>query len=252
MSYGLPRIGLTTYRERAVFGVWDETTDLLPATYADSVHVARGVPMLLPPAAAFGDVHASAEAALDGVHGLVLTGGADVDPGRYDAKRDRHTGSERPDRDSWEIALVAAALRRDLPLLGVCRGMQVLAVALGGTLTQHLPDLVGNSSHRPIVGTHGRHGVRLAEGSRIAGILGAVADVATYHHQSVDQLPDTVVANGWTDDGTVEAFEVCDATWAMGVQWHPEVHDGEALFNAFVDASASWRDAQSSHAAVIR
>jgi putative glutamine amidotransferase len=245
MPNRLPLIGLTTYRERAVFGVWDETADLLPTTYADAIHAAGGVPMLLPPAAAFGDLHASAEAAVHGLHGLVLTGGADVDPARYDAERDSHTGPERPDRDSWEIALVAAALRRDMPLLGVCRGMQVLAVALGGTLTQHLPDVVGDESHRPIVGVHGRHDVRLAEGSRIATILGPTADVATYHHQSVDRLPETIVANGWTRDGTVEAFEVCDQSWAIGVQWHPEVHNGSSLFRAFVEASASWGDAGS-------
>jgi putative glutamine amidotransferase len=238
-----PRIGLTTYREQAAFGVWSETADLLPTTYADAIVAAGGAPMLLPPAAVAGDVEAAADAVLDGLHGLVLTGGADVDPARYDAKRDDHTGPERADRDGWEIALVAAAMRRDLPLLGVCRGMQVLAVALGGTLVQHLPDAVGNDSHNPTVGVHGRHEVRLADGSRIADWLGAQTEVATYHHQSVDRLPNAVVANGWAEDGTVEAFEVCDTTWTIGVQWHPEVYDGLPLFSAFVKASRAWRDA---------
>jgi putative glutamine amidotransferase len=238
-----PRIGLTTYREPAAFGVWDETADLLPITYADALRAAGGAPMLLPPAAGNGDVAVIADAVLDGLHGLVLTGGADVDPARYDAPREAETGAERSDRDEWEIALVAGALHRDLPLLGVCRGMQVLAVALGGTLTQHLPDVVGNESHRPVIGRHGRHDVRLEHGSRLAAILGAHTEVATYHHQGVDQLPDGVVAEGWAQDGTVEAFEVCDKTWSVGVQWHPEVHNGLALFTAFVDASAEWRDA---------
>jgi gamma-glutamyl-gamma-aminobutyrate hydrolase PuuD len=245
MTVPLPRIGLTTYREPAAFGVWNEPADLLPITYADAIVAAGGAPMMLPPAAAVGDLNAVAEAVLDGLHGLVLTGGADVDPSRYDAPRDEHTGPERADRDGWEIALVRAAMARDLPLLGVCRGMQVLAVALGGTLVQHLPDAVGNDSHSPTVGIHGRHEVRLADGSRIADWLGRQTEVATYHHQSVDRLPESVVANGWAEDGTVEAFEVCDTTWTIGVQWHPEVYDGLPLFNAFVDASRNWRAAHS-------
>jgi putative glutamine amidotransferase len=247
MSDRLPRIGLTTYRERAVFGVWDEAADLLPAMYADAIHAAGGAPMLLPPAATGSDLEAVADSVLDGLHGLVLSGGADVDPATYGAERDCHTGPARADRDTWELALVGAALRRDMPLLGVCRGMQILAVALGGTLTQHLPDRVGDESHRPIIGEHGRHDVRLADGSRIAAVLGPRTAVATYHHQSVERLPEAAVANGWTDDGTIEAFEVCDATWAIGVQWHPEVHDGLALFTAFVEASASWRDSLRHH-----
>jgi putative glutamine amidotransferase len=237
-----PRIGLTTYREHAVFGVWSEPADVLQATYSDAVRAAGGAPMLLPPAAGDSDLSVVSEAVLDGLHGLVLTGGADVDPTRYDAPRGEQTGPERSDRDAWEIALVAAALRRDLPLLGVCRGMQVLAIALGGTLLQHLPDRVGNDSHSPTVGVHGRHEVRLAEGSRIADWLGSRADVATYHHQAVDRLPDAVSATGWADDGTVEAFEVCDTTWAIGVQWHPEVYDGLPLFKAFVQASREFAD----------
>jgi putative glutamine amidotransferase len=231
-----PRIGLTTYREQAVFGVWDETADLLPTTYADAIQAAGGVALLLPPAGADGDLEAAAESVLDGLHGLVLSGGADVDPERYEARREEETGPARPDRDAWEIALVGAALSRDLPLLGVCRGMQVLAVALGGSLTQHLPDIVGNESHRPVIGEHGRHGVRIAETGRLNKILGDRTEVATYHHQAVDRLPDGVVAAGWADDGTVEAFEVCAKPWAIGVQWHPEVHDGLALFTAFVEA----------------
>jgi putative glutamine amidotransferase len=240
-----PRVGLTTYREPAAFGVWNEPADLLPTTYADAVAGAGGVPMLLPPATAGSDIEPAACAALDGLHGLVLTGGADVDPACYDAPRDEHTGPERSDRDAWEIALVGAALRLDLPLLGVCRGMQVLAVALGGTLIQHLPDSIGNESHRPTVGAHGRHEVRLADGSRIADWLGTRTDVATYHHQSVDRLPSSVVANGWAGDGTIESFEVCDTTWTIGVQWHPEVHNGLPLFSAFVDACRCWRRAPS-------
>jgi putative glutamine amidotransferase len=239
-----PRVGLTTYREPASWGVWSEPADLLPATYADAIRGAGGVPILLPPATGVGaEARAAAESVVDGLHGLVLSGGADIDPTRYDAPRDQHTGPERADRDGWEIALVQAALRRDLPLLGVCRGMQVLAVALGGTLTQHLPDAVGNQTHQPTVGVHGRHVVQLAAGSRIAEWLGDRAEVATYHHQSVDRLPAEATANGWAEDGTVEAFELRDQTWTVGVQWHPEVYDGAPLFAAFVAACQAWRGA---------
>jgi gamma-glutamyl-gamma-aminobutyrate hydrolase PuuD len=248
MSTPPPRIGLTTYREQAVFGVWDETADLLPTTYADAIHAAGGAPMLLPPASTGEDgstdaLEAMADAVLDGLHGVVLTGGADVDPATYGAEREEETGPARSDRDGWEIALARSALRRDQPLLGVCRGMQVLAVALGGTLIQHLPEVVGDDSHRPVIGRHGRHDVRLEPGSRLAAILGGRTEVATYHHQAVDSLPSGVVSEGWSEDGTVEAFEVCDKAWAIGVQWHPEVYNGLPLFAAFVQASAEWRDA---------
>jgi putative glutamine amidotransferase len=247
-----PRIGVTTYREDAVFGVWNEPADLLPTMYADAVIAAGGAPLLLPPVDDGPQLHQLVEAVLCGVDGLLLSGGADVDPARYDAARDDETGPARPDRDAWELDLVRCALAQDMPVLGVCRGMQVLAVALGGTLTQHLPDVVGNESHRPVVGVHGRHEVILADGSRLAGIIGDRTEVATYHHQSVDRLPDTVEASGWTEDGTVEAFEVCDASWAIGVQWHPEVHDGMSLFRAFVNASTAWGQAHAADRRVVR
>jgi putative glutamine amidotransferase len=230
---------LTTYRETAAWGVWNEPADLLPASYANAVALAGAVPMLLPPTG----VEDGASAALHGLHGLVLSGGADIDPSRYDATREEHTGPERADRDSWEIELVRAAFAMDVPVLGVCRGMQVLAVALGGTLTQHLPDVVRNTLHQPVVGEHGRHDVTVADGSKLKGILGATSSVPTYHHQAVDRLPDGVVATAWAQDETVEAFEVCDRTWAVGVQWHPEVQDGAALFAAFVAAARDWRAA---------
>lgn len=228
----LPRIGLTTYREQSAFGVWNERADVLPVTYADSVAHAGGVPMLLPPAGE--EFDSAAGSVLAGLDGLILTGGADVDPARYGADRDPATGPARPDRDGWEMALANEALRRDLPLLGVCRGMQVLAVVLGGELTQHLPDVVGNATHQPVIGKHGRHDVRTEPGSKLATIIGDRADVATYHHQSVASLPKRLRACGWAEDGTVEAYEVCDTTWAIGVQWHPEVDDGTDLFRAFV------------------
>lgn len=226
-----PRIGLTTYREPARWGVWDEPADLLPAAYADAVRSAGGVALLLPPGPP-----EQAEPALDGVHGLLLAGGADVDPARYGAPADPHTGAPRTDRDEWELALVRAALTRDLPILAVCRGMQLLNVALGGDLVQHLPDAVGTDLHCPIVGEHGRHAVRLDDG-RLGAVLGPRVDVATYHHQGLGRLGDGLVATGWAvDDDLVEAVERPASTWVVGVQWHPEAYQGEALFRAFVAA----------------
>jgi gamma-glutamyl-gamma-aminobutyrate hydrolase PuuD len=226
-----PRIGATTYREPARWGVWDEPADLLPAAYANAIEAAGGVPLLLPPVAAD---HAGD--ALDAVHGLLLAGGADVAPERYGVPRNAKTGPERKDRDEWEIALVHAALARDLPLLAVCRGMQVLNVALGGDLIQHLPDEVGSDLHCPVVGAHGRHPVEIATDSALAAIVGSRTEIATYHHQAVRTLGAGLIATAWAADGIVEAVQLRGRSWVHGVQWHPEAHDGHALFAAFVAA----------------
>jgi putative glutamine amidotransferase len=238
MINSAPRIGLTTYREPARWGEWNEPADLLPALYTGAVQAAGAVALLLPPGPA-----EQAGAALDGVDGLLVAGGADVDPARYGADRDPRTGGARADRDEWELALVHEALDRDLPLLAVCRGMQVLNTALGGTLIQHLPDLVGTDLHAPIVGGHGRHDVRLEAGSRLAGLYGERAEIATHHHQAVDRLGAGLVACGWADDGIVEAVHLPGATWVVGVQWHPEVCGGAPLFGALGAAAVHYRTA---------
>lgn len=226
-----PRIGVTTYREPASWTVWREVpADLLPTTYADSVIAAGGVPLLLPPAPA-----ELAAAVLDGLDALVLAGGADVDPALYGAVAHPATGLPRRDRDGWESALAREALARDLPILAICRGMQVLNVAMGGTLIQHLPDAVGSEDHGPTLGAMARHEVRLT--SRLADLYGPRVEVATHHHQAVDRLADGWVATAWHDDGTIEAAELPGQTWAVAVQWHPEEHDGGPLFEAFVEAA---------------
>lgn len=236
-----PRVGITTYREGAVWGVWGQAADLLPTNYSDAVAAAGAVPMLLSPAA-MADPEGAARVALDGLHGLVLAGGGDIDPARYGAQRGPHTGPPRSDRDDWEQALVLAALERHVPVFAICRGMQVLNVALGGDLIQHLPDVVGHEGHRPTVGQFARHDVTAAAGSRLADLLGQRAGVATYHHQAVGRLADQLVATAWADDQTVEGVEHRTLPWVVGVQWHPEVHDGAALFGAFVDACLLFRD----------
>lgn len=237
-----PRIGATTYRECARWGVWDEPADLLPTAYAHAIEVAGGLPVLLPPVAA--DL---ADTVLAAVHGLLLAGGADVAPERYGAPRDDATGPARSDRDEWELALVHAALARDLPLLAVCRGMQVLNVALGGELIQHLPDAVGSDLHCPAVGSHGRHPVDVAKGSALAAIIGPHAEIATYHHQAVGTLGTGLIATAWAADGIVEAVQLTDRTWVHGVQWHPEAYDGHALFTAFVAACRTSHEVGAGH-----
>lgn len=239
----MPRIGLTTYRDTAAWGVWNESADLLPSSYADAVALAGGLPMLLPPAA-LDDPAGAAHVALTGLHGLILAGGADVDPARYDAPRDEHTGPARTNRDTWELALTEAALATGMPVLAICRGMQVLNVARGGDLVQHLPDAVGHTGHCPVVGKHGRHPVTLEAGSTIGRLLGTTADVPTYHHQGVGRLGAGLVACGWAQDGVVEAVELPGPGWVVGVQWHPEVADGAPLFRGFTDACRAYAASQ--------
>jgi gamma-glutamyl-gamma-aminobutyrate hydrolase PuuD len=232
MTAAPPRIGITTYREPARWGEWDQTADLLPVDYTTGVQDAGGVALLLPPAPA-----AQAAAALDGVHGLVVAGGPDIDPDHYGAARHPRTGAGRVERDGWELALVRAALDRDLPLLAICRGLQILNTALGGTLIQHLPDVVGTDLHSPVAGAFGRHGVDLDPDGRLAALCGTRCEIATHHHQAIDCPGAGLVVCGRADDGTIEAVEVQDRTWAFGVQWHPEAHAGEALFTGLVDAA---------------
>jgi gamma-glutamyl-gamma-aminobutyrate hydrolase PuuD len=235
-----PRVGLSTYRADAAWGVWHQSADLLPTTYADAVVEVGGVPLLLPPAAVT-DAGGAAGTVLTALDGLVLAGGSDIDPERYGADRDPQCHPPHPDRDAWELALVRAALNRDLPILAICRGVQVLNVALGGDIVQHLPDVVGHHGHSPVKGQMARHDVRTADGSKLAGLLGQRATVATYHHQAVGRLGESLTPTAWADDGTVEALEHDHAPWVVGVQWHPEVHDGTALFAGFVAACAARR-----------
>ncbi len=226
-----PVIGLSTYREQARWGVWDQPADLLPTLYADAVRAAGGVPVLLPPQE---DVAAAAVVAR--LDGLVVTGGADVDPGRYGAEPHPQTVSWRTDRDAWELALLAAADVRGLPVLGICRGMQVMAVAHGGTLAQHLPDDVGHEHHSPGGDAFGDVDVATREGTRLRTLVGETGSVACHHHQAVREHPGYVAA-AYASDGTLEAMEAPGDRFLVAVQWHPETRADAGLFAGLVAAA---------------
>jgi putative glutamine amidotransferase len=232
-----PVIGLSTYRERALFGVWHTTADVLHAQYADAILAAGGIPVLLPPASGSAEVAHEVVARLDG---LVVTGGADVGPHRYGQEPAPQTLSWREDRDTWELALLQAAEATGLPALGVCRGMQLMAVAAGGALHQHTPELVGHEEHNPGADTFGDTRVTTAEGSTVHGLLGESVRVGCHHHQSVASHPG-FTATAWADDGSLEAMELPGDRFCLAVQWHPEVSDDARLFEALVDAARGGR-----------
>ena len=230
-----PVIGISTYSEQAKWGSWDTRALLVPHRYADEVAAAGGIPVLLPP-------FPRIEQATRRLDGLVLAGGGDIDPAEFGAEPHPRTGGVRPHRDAAEFALVAAALDSGLPLLGICRGLQVLNVALGGTLHQHLPELVGHEEHSPVLGDYGSHQVQVAPGSRLADVLtGGTFAVPTHHHQAIDRLGRGLVATAWADDGVIEAVELDreDDAFLLAVQWHPEAGDDPRLFHALIAAANS-------------
>ncbi len=230
-----PLVGLTSYAEPASWGVWREVPAVLvPSAYVDALRAAGARVLLVPPERSLDPADA---ADLVGVlDALVVAGGADVDPGRYGQQPHPVGQAPRPDRDDAELALVDAAVDADLPLLGICRGMQVMAVAAGGALEQHLPDRVGHDEHSPAPGQYGAHGVRTAERSLLASVLGERVVVPAYHHQGVATHPG-YLATAWADDGVLEGFEAPQARWRVGVQWHPEVGEDPRLFEALVAAA---------------
>ena len=234
----MPLIGLSTYVERAQWGVWNQRAALLPMNYIEVVARVGGLPVLLPPIVT-PDIEAAATATVAGLHGLVLTGGSDVDPEQYGAPAHTETDAPHEDRDAWELALLRAALATDQPVLAVCRGAQLLNVALGGTLHQHLPEVVGEPTHRPALGSFGRVRMEVDPTSRLGSIVGAAPDGQCHHHQAIDRLGDGLTVCARAADGTVEGVEVVGARFALGVQWHPEEDGDERLFAALVEAAST-------------
>ncbi|MFD1720052.1 gamma-glutamyl-gamma-aminobutyrate hydrolase family protein [Amnibacterium endophyticum] len=235
MADPVPLIGVTTYLERAVQGPWDERFGMVPETYLLGVEEGGGAPLLLPPQPVDG---ATVDRVLSALDGLVLSGGADVDPARYGADRHPRTQAPRADRDAWELALAAGAVRRDLPVLAICRGVQVLDVALGGTLLQHVPDVTA-ADHGEAPGAFAPTPVDTVAGTHVRELLGEDRlTVHCHHHQAIDRVaPDLVVA-ARSADGLVEAVELPGAAFVVGVQWHPEQDAADRrLFAALVRAA---------------
>ncbi|MGK5557766.1 gamma-glutamyl-gamma-aminobutyrate hydrolase family protein [Actinomadura kijaniata] len=230
----VPLIGVTTYLEPARWGSWVREAALLPAPYVRMVERAGGAPVLLPPTGGLRGV----DRVVAGLDGIVFAGGGDLDPQLYGAARHAETGPPQPQRDRFEIALLRAAVAADLPFLAICRGMQVLNVARGGDLIQHLPEVVGHQGHRPTEGKMGAHRVRIGGASLLGKIVGEVADVPTYHHQAVGRLGKGLAAVAWADDQVVEAVELQGHRFGLGVQWHPEEGDDRRLFDALVAEAA--------------
>jgi putative glutamine amidotransferase len=236
-----PVIGLCTALETASWGVWTSAAHLLPREYADQVQRAGGIGLLLPP-----DPHLAREPdeLLDLLDGLILAGGSDVDPAAYDQEPHPMTVDTNPERDAFELALAQRAIERDLPFLGICRGMQVLNVACGGTLLQHVPDSHGHDDHRPNPGSFdgSDHLVRLEDGSLAARAAGeATHNTLGHHHQAVDRVGEGLVVTGWSDlDELPEAIELPDRRYVLGVQWHPEADETSRLIGSLVEEAREY------------
>jgi putative glutamine amidotransferase len=232
----IPVIGVCGALERARWGHWNDYVTLLSKDYSDAVQRAGGLALVFP-----ADARAIEDPApwIDLLDGLIMVGGADIDPAAYGAEADPHTKGTVPERDRFELALARAALERDLPLLGICRGMQLMNVARGGTLIQHLPNDVGHEDHRRSLGSwdNADHDVRLADGSLAARAAGErIHSTKSHHHQAVDRVGEGFDVTGWaTIDDLPEAIEDPSRRFALGVQWHPEADPTSKLIAALVE-----------------
>ena len=228
-------VGISAAVDRVRWGPWEEEVTMQTRAYSRAVQEAGGIALLLPPDAA---VEEAPDGLLDRIDGLIISGGSDVAPGCYGQEPGPHTSRTLPERDHFELALARRAVELDMPLLGICRGMQVLNVALGGALVQHLPDLLGHGDHRRTPGAMGNHEVRLAAGSLAARAAAAeVLEVKSHHHQGIDELGEGLVATGWAvADEIVEAVELPDRRFALGVLWHPEEDTRSRVVGALVEA----------------
>ena len=227
---GKPLIGITTYVVPAKWSYWDLEAALVPAAYVQAVEAAGGRPLLVPPSME------AIEETLDGLDGLVFSGGSDLDPSYYGQEPHEETLGVVPQRDEAELGLLRSALERDMPVLAICRGSQVLNVARGGDLVQHLPDVVGHESHKHNPpGVFADHDVELVDGTRVQSLLGDRAPVKSHHHQGLGRLGEGLRESARADDGTIEAVEDPSQRFAVGVLWHPEAGEDFALFQGLVD-----------------
>jgi putative glutamine amidotransferase len=233
-----PVIGITTYITQARFGDWDVESALVPASYVRAVQRAGGRPFLIPPDDAIDET-------VDAVDGLLFSGGSDLDPDTYGQEPHPETNGIVRERDEAELALLKEALERDMPVLAVCRGSQVLNVALGGDLHQHLPELVGHTNHKRVPTIFGDHDVELVPETRLGRLLGDRAPVKSHHHQGFDRLGEGLVEAAHADDGTIEALEDPSKRFALGVLWHPEAGEDGKLFDALVAEARDYRATRS-------
>jgi putative glutamine amidotransferase len=230
-----PVIGITTYITPAKWSYWELEAALVPAQYVRAVEQAGGRALLVPPS------EEGIEETLAAVDGLIFSGGADLDPALYGQEPHPETFGIHEARDRAELALLSGALDRDLPVLAICRGSQVLNVARGGDLVQHLPDVVGDAKHKHTPGAFGDHEVTLEEGTRLASLIGEKAGVKSHHHQGFGRIGAGLRVSARADDGTVEAVEATDRRFALGVLWHPEAGEDPSLFEALVEEAAAGR-----------
>jgi putative glutamine amidotransferase len=225
-----PVVGITTYLTQAAWGAWDVEAAVLPFAYVRSVARAGGSPLLVAPGASIDETVAA-------VDGLIFSGGSDLDPSLYGEEAHAETVGVVRERDDFELALMRAALEQDVPVLAICRGSQVLNVALGGGLEQHVPDRVGSDVHKETPGVFSDHDVSVVEGTRLASILGEHGDVKSHHHQGYGTLGAGLRESARAPDGTVEALEDPSRHFTVGVLWHPEEGEDLALFEALVAAA---------------
>jgi gamma-glutamyl-gamma-aminobutyrate hydrolase PuuD len=230
-----PLIGITTYLTRASFGAWEEDSALVPADYVRAVERAGGRALLVPPS------DDGVDETLDALDGVVFSGGSDLDPATYGQERHEATAGIVEERDRGELALLQAALARDMPVLAVCRGSQILNVALGGDLVQHLPEVVGDEKHKQVPGEFAEHDVAVEPQTRLGELIGDHAPVKSHHHQGFGRLGDGLRETARADDGTVEALEDPAKRFAIGVLWHPEAGEDAALFEALVAEAREYR-----------
>jgi len=230
-----PVVGITTYVTRARFGPWDAESALVPADYVSAVERSGGRPLLVPPSAL------GVEETLDAIDGLILSGGSDLDPELYGQEPHAETVGVVPERDQAELTLLQAALSRDMPVLAICRGSQVLNVAAGGDLVQHLPEQVGHEQHRHTPGVFADHDVTLEEGTHLARLLGQRVPVKSHHHQGFGRLGKGLRVAAHAEDGAVEAIEDPARRFTVGVLWHPEAGEDFELFAALVAEAGRYR-----------
>lgn len=231
---GKPVVGITTYLTRAAWGAWEMDAALVPADYVRAVAAAGGAALLVPPGSSVAET-------LDVVDGLVFSGGSDLDPGLYGAEAHPETGGVVRERDDFELSLMRAALERDMPMLAICRGSQVLNVALGGDLEQHVPDRVGHEEHRAVPGVFSDHPVEVLPDTKLASVVAGIGDVKSHHHQGFGKLAPGLRESARAPDGTLEAIEDPTRRFTLGVLWHPEAGEDRALFEALVAEADAYR-----------